>query len=423
MMKKSIEYHIGRDAIEKFNHFIGKKKLDDFLLLTDQNEYKVLGRRVQKSIQRLKKNLEVIILDGNPVKADEEYIVRVFKRLGDKKRMFVSVGSGTITDITRFVAFRTRSDFISLPTAPSMDGYAASGSSLTLEGLKQTVYSRPPLAIFADLDVLCKAPRPMISAGFGDTFGKYSALADWKLANLLWGEKIDFSIAGRVAKSLDTCSKLVENLDELWEENIRALMEALIEVGICMYLAGTTRPASGAEHSLSHFWEMKLMREGRPVNFHGTKVGFAELLISKQYERLRKISKDEAVHLIKSTSKPILVQEKVYILNSYGKQAEQVLTLQDRFLNISEMEFNKKQSEILDKWDEIQEIANSVPPPEKISDLLTKVGLPTNPDLINLNEKDIEQALLFAHYARNAFTILKLFKFIGVDPLQDCVEQ
>lgn len=420
-MKKSIKYYIGRDALEEFIRFIENKKLDDFSLITDQIEYEVLGRQIERRIQSLKKKLEVIILNGNPVQANEEYIVRVFKKLSDGKKTFISVGSGTITDITRFVAFRARNNFISLPTAPSMDGYAASGSSLTLEGLKQTVYSKPPIAIFADLEVLCRAPRPMISAGFGDTFGKYSALADWKLAHLLWGETIQMPIADRVAKSLDSCSRLVEHLDELWEDNIHALMEALIEVGICMHLAGTTRPASGAEHSLSHFWEMKLMREGRPANFHGTKVGFAELLVSKMYENLRNISRDEAAQLIGKTSRPNPEKEKEHILNSFGRQAEQVFQLQEKFLNLSEIDFHRKQTEIINKWDEIQKIASTVPPVEKIHDLLKKVGLPTSPDMIHLNENDIEQALLFAHYARNAFTILKLIKFLGIHPLLDKV--
>lgn len=415
-MVKQITTYIGHDAKEELLKYIRSKKLNNFTIVTDQNEYGVLGRSIESSLKKAGFKSELILLDGQPVKPDEEYILQVLSRMGDRKKIFISIGSGTVTDITRFVAFRARTQFISMPTAPSMDGYAASGSSLTLRGLKQTIYSRPPIAIFADLDVLCNAPRPMISAGFGDTFGKYSALADWKLAHLIWGDRYHPAIAARVAKSLDACARLVEDLEIEWEANIRALMNALIEVGVCMYLAGTTRPASGAEHSLSHFWEMKMMREGRPAIYHGTKVGFAEILIAKQYDTLRKITRQEAIHLIRETSRPDPFQEEIRIRNSFGAQANQVLELQRPFIHISDEDFKTKQQAIISKWDEIQGFAASVPREETIVALAKMVGLPTMPDVIHLNDDDIQQAFQSAHYARGAFTILKLFKFLGLEP-------
>ncbi len=415
-MPKTIQSYIGHDALDKLSAYCQKKNRSRYTIITDQIEYEILGKRVEKLIRKNNWQSDVVILDGNPVQANEDYIIQVLTKLDNSKRMFLSVGSGTITDITRFVAYRTRNPFISLPTAPSMDGYAASASSLTFNGFKQTVYSCPPVAIFADLGVLCEAPRPMISSGFGDTFGKFTALADWKLAHLLWGDTYDSKIAERVAASLKRCTFLVNDLEDNWEENIHALMNALIEVGICMHLAGTTRPASGSEHSLSHFWEMKLMREGRPVGFHGTKVGFASILISRQYELLRQMSKLDAMAGIRNTSKPDIAGEQKAIRNAFGAQSEQVQAVQAKFINQTDNEFIVTQKKIVENWDEIQEIAKTVPTVMDMVILLKKVGLVTNPSKIHLNENDLKQAMQFGHFARNAFTILKLFRFLGVEP-------
>ena len=113
--------------------------------------------------------------------------MQVLVRADRENRTYLAVGSGTITDITRFASHRTKADFISIPTAPSVDGYTSPSASLVIERLKQTVIAQPPIAIFADLPTLCAAPRPMIAAGFGDMLGKYTSLADWQLGHSVVG--------------------------------------------------------------------------------------------------------------------------------------------------------------------------------------------------------------------------------------------
>ncbi|HEX9012261.1 MAG TPA: iron-containing alcohol dehydrogenase, partial [Anaerolineaceae bacterium] len=264
-----MDIYIGGDAVPHLLAYLEEHGYTRFTLVTDQNEYRAFGEKVETALTLQGWDVQTIILNGDPVTADDRTILQILAPLDNTPRIFLSVASGTITDMTRFVAYRTKSPFIAVPTAPSMDGYTSNGSSLTLDGLKQTVFSHPPVAVFADLDVLSRAPRPMVSAGLGDTFGKFTALADWKLGQILWDDPYSEEIAQRTRRSLMRCVELSSDLEGRWEENVAALTGALIDVGLCMLLTGSSRPASGSEHSLSHFWEMKLMRESRPVSFHG----------------------------------------------------------------------------------------------------------------------------------------------------------
>ncbi|MMZ63587.1 Glycerol-1-phosphate dehydrogenase [NAD(P)+] [compost metagenome] len=50
-----------------------------------------------------------------------------------------------------------------------------------------------------------------------------------------------------------------------------------------MLLFGQSHPASGAEHHLSHYWEMEYLRRGRRALLHGAKVGVACAEISRLY--------------------------------------------------------------------------------------------------------------------------------------------
>lgn len=410
-----MDTYIGKNAIAKILEFCRKNNYDRIALVTDQNEYRAYGADVEAALVHSGADVQIIVLNGDPVNADDRYILQILTPLDDSPRLFISVASGTITDMTRFVAYRTKSPFISVPTAPSMDGYASNGSSLTLGGLKKTIYSLPPLAIFADLDVLSHAPKSMVSAGLGDTFGKYTALADWKLGGLLWNDSYSEDIAQRVRRNLARCAELSCDLEGRWEENIAALTEALIDVGLCMLITGNSRPASGSEHSLSHYWEMKHLREGRPNSFHGVKVAFASTLIAERYEVIRSINRNEAERLMATSPKTRREVEIEDIRRMYGPIADEIINAHTPFLNLDEAAYASLQKRIAENWEGIQAIAATVPPAEHIRQYLKQAGLPTDPGEIHLTEEDINEAVLYGHYMRNPFTVIKLSRVLGIN--------
>ena len=407
--------YIGSDTLEALSSYCSKQKLDCFTLVTDQNIYPRWGEPVQKTLRDLGFNVQSIILEGDPITPDENYLIKILLITNDAPCTYLAVGSGTITDMVRFVADRTQSAFISLPSAPSMDGYASSGSSLTIQGLKQTVIARPPIAIFADLPTLSKAPRDMIAAGFGDVFGKFTALADWAMGNLTIRDPYDPNLAGRVSKRLEQSVKLIDHLEDAWEQNIYALTDALLDVGLCMLEMGNSRPASGSEHSCSHYWEMKLLREGRPAIYHGTKVGIASMLMAERYEWIKKIDIDEVNTRLASTPMPILEDEISTIRKVYGSIADDIIRSQKIYLEMTPEEYHKVQERISSHWPDIHALARSVPSPEEMGRLLHKAGLPVEPEEINLTKEDVKEALYYGHYLRNPFTIIKLLRMLGID--------
>ena len=100
---------------------------------------------------------------------------------------FISVGSGSITDLTRFVAFHTGRPFVAVGTAASMDGYTSVISALLFNGLKVNKPGACPKIIKCDIDIMKDAPLPMFISGVGDVLGKYIAKADWILGNIING--------------------------------------------------------------------------------------------------------------------------------------------------------------------------------------------------------------------------------------------
>ena len=407
--------YVGKEAISELISFLRENRAHYITLVSDENEYAALGQRVEEVLRENEFEVKNIVLRGEEIGANERYVVQVLLPADLEERVYVAVGSGTLTDIVRFVSYRTRSFFVSMPTAPSVDGFAASGSSMTIMDYKQTIQSRPPVAIFADLDTLCNAPRDLIAAGFGDMFGKYTALADWELASLLVDEPYDPVIAARSQAARDLCAKRAQVLEQDWEDDIRSVMEALIEEGLCMLITDNSRPASGAEHQFSHFWEMRLLRENRPAIFHGTKVGLASILVAKYYEMIRDLSKDQAVERLNKVPKHDPLQEIQKIREGYGDEiAESIIQTQSRHLNMTDQQYEDLKARIIEHWEDIQTIANKVPPPAEIQSLLTKVDGATHPETVGITQRDVRDALQYAMYVRSAFTVLNLCQMMSL---------
>jgi glycerol-1-phosphate dehydrogenase [NAD(P)+] len=187
----------------------------------------------------------------------------------------IAVGAGVITDVVRYASHLLDRDFISVPTAASMDGYASSVAPLSLEGVKVTYPARAPRAIFADPGVAAAAPAELTRAGIGDLLGKATARVDWLAAHLLYGEPFDPDAAELVLGPLSFAIADVEAVLGGEERALVALLDGLIQSGIAMAVVGSSRPASGCEHHASHFWDLLAARGMRPHAPHGLQVGYA----------------------------------------------------------------------------------------------------------------------------------------------------
>jgi len=245
-IKPEVAHYCGEAAIEALLDFCQANHFYHFLLVCDGNTQAVLGRRVEAALSAKGWDVLTVVLEGKEVIADEKYLTQVFFRCDARPRLYLAVGSGTVTDIARFCSHRTGNPFAVIPTAPSVDGFASLIAPVVIRRFKDTAYCQPPMAIFADIQILCQAPPAMIAAGFGDMLGKYTALADWKLASLIWDEPYRPQIAVRMRSALDACVQNVDKIGQAQPAGIAALMDGLVESGLCMLLNGNSRPASGA---------------------------------------------------------------------------------------------------------------------------------------------------------------------------------
>src|SRR6185369_7454281 len=176
--------------------------------------------------------------------------------------------------------------YVCVPTAASMDGYAASGAALRDDGFKRTFVCAAPVAIVADLDVIATAPSAMAGWGYGDLVGKFVAGADWIIADALGVEALNPGPFGMVQNNLAAWLGEPAGVRRGDRAALDGLVRGLIMAGLAMQAHGNSRPASGSDHQFAHLWEMEEVAvDGQPVS-HGACVGIGCLSMLAAYEWL-----------------------------------------------------------------------------------------------------------------------------------------
>jgi glycerol-1-phosphate dehydrogenase [NAD(P)+] len=223
--------------------------------------------------------------DGS-VHADEQ-TVTVARDSAAGAGCVVTVGSGTITDIGKAAA-GPGTLLVAVQTATSVNGYADPFSVLLKAGVKRTTPTRWPDWLIADTDVLLGAPSRLSLAGVGDMAAMFTATADWHLATLVRADGPPFR--GEVADLVRPYGDVMLGLGTGLAADPRKLADLarlLTLSGIGMGVTGSTAPASGMEHAVSHLLEMAATATGGRASLHGEQVGVASVVAAATWAHVR----------------------------------------------------------------------------------------------------------------------------------------
>ncbi|NLX70771.1 MAG: sn-glycerol-1-phosphate dehydrogenase [Clostridiales bacterium] len=392
------------------------------LIVCDQNTWPLAGKEIQEILASKGYNIKVCILnDDSEVKPDESSITHILLEFDPSMDFLLAVGSGTINDLVRFISYKTGKPYIVFATAPSMDGYASTVSPLLIKGFKRTYTAIHPVAIIADTGMLCSAPERMILAGVGDILGKLTSLADWQLGVAVTGESFCNTAMTMVKNSVQHVISRITEIRDRKPEGIKALMDALIISGIAMMLVGNSRPASGSEHHISHFLEMKYFIENRQPLLHGTKVGLATQYTVALYNEMASIDPDSINIEQLIRERPGYDEWCKEVRQAFGPIAEEVIKEKGR-KDWEPGVYQQRLYTIKQKWnEEIRPILLSVPPLKTVKEYLYKAGGDFSYAALNIEQALIRQALLHAKEIRTRYTILGLASDLGILP--QCIEK
>jgi glycerol-1-phosphate dehydrogenase [NAD(P)+] len=406
---KGIKYG-SLDEIDKFIFKIyGKSK--KILVLCDEVTYEVSGRKICENLKY--NNASPLILkpeNEKRVHAKYEYIEKIERNIKNID-LILTCGTGTITDLGKLAGEKNKIPVISFPTAPSMNGYTSPVAAYIKDGVKITTSVKPCEYVYIDENIITNAPIELIKAGFADSLAKSFANSDWKISSIITGEKfcgLPLKIVSEAEEKYVNKGDLIKGRDK---KVIKDIMDGLNLGGISMIIAGSSSPASGGEHLISHFLDMYAHQNKiEPFSFHGLQVGTGIYISSLIYDLVRDFKSDEIGKRI----------EKRKI--DYDEKFEKICSLFPSSKNILKKIFDKKIKVIEEikeklplKWEEIKkEAMPMVYSPSEIEKFLKKAECPLHLSEICDDKKLIKNAILLSRFIRERITILDIADETGI---------
>ena len=181
-------------------------------------------------------------------------------------------------------------------------------------------------------------------------------------------------------------------------------MEALVLSGLAMMLAGCSRPASGSEHVLSHYWECYKLTRGIWPEFHGKKVGVATVVMNRIYHNVADTVLSVEPHTDNTD------WDKVYAAFS-EKQIDDV-----KKLNTPTITDKVAPEKLKEGWEQIRKmIKEDLPSNERLISLMKAAGCATTPEEIHVSPELYEQGLRFHNYMRYRIHLPRLFPMLDLN--------
>lgn len=396
---------VRKDALSDLPKFVKELGFHSLYLVSDHITYGIAGQKCMDILAQAGIRAEIIQLTH--LEFDEATLGELVIHMPQDCDLVVAVGTGTINDMTRYFSFKLGRPFFTVATAAPMDGFASSIAAIHVNHLKTTFQAQTPLAVIGDTEILKNAPYPMIAAGLGDLLGKCTCLCDWRLSHIITGEHQCERIMELVEKCVQDLLPVAGRAKERDPKVLGDIMEGLVLTGVAMSLYGNSRPASGCEHHMSHYWETILEQRGQRPAPHGAQVGVGTVLVLKAVELLleRKVDFD-AARRAAEVYDPVKWREEIQ--RAYGPAAPGVIEMEEeagknasagRLARIDTMER---------RWSEISALLRTLPTSDYVADLLSGLGAPCRPEGIGIDRKLLKDTFLYCKEIRARYTILQM---------------
>lgn len=337
--------------------------------------------------------------------------------IGPSADFLIAAGSGVISDLTKWIATRLGKPYLLCGTAPSMNGYTSITATITQNDIKISEFLNPANAVLLDVDILKDAPMPMIHSGIGDLAARAICNADWKLGQILKGTYFCPLPYQMTAANEEKYLASAQGIARRDPAAIEHLCEAILLSGLSMtILEGETSPSSGAEHVISHFWDLLTHIRGAEKNFHGAQVGVGTMIMLALYDYLRNIDPASIDPQQVLHSRPSLEAIEAENRRLYGDKAESFNAVA-RKKRISDADLPGYLRNILDHWDAMwAELDPYIAPIERIRGPFETAGVPYSLASVHRTREQAREALLHGSHYRPRYTALDLMWELGLFP-------
>lgn len=400
--------HVGDDAVERMAAFAEKRCGRSAMVVSDENTREAAGDAPISAMIAHGKEVNEKVYGAKPFEATIELAEEV-AMLGAESDFYVAIGSGTVCDLAKYAGDKQKKPVLLLATAASMNGYTSGIVALKVRGLKRTQPCAPALGVFADPAVVATAPQRMLAAGVGDFLSKASSSTDWRAAHLIRGDYFcerPREFFEGVQERLLAAAPAVGRAEH---EAVAAVLDALLLSGLSMVVAGSSAPASGGEHLLSHYLDMKHSLYGTPNDLHGTQVGVGTVHCLGLWEKVLALEPADIDIEALLDAQPSEDAIDGCIAQDWGPAVSQEVRAQWAQKRLDREALRKELLHVRELLPTLRdELEKDLLPSTVVADAIRAAGGPVEAEGLEAPAQEFRKAIKTARYIRNRFTILDL---------------
>lgn len=392
----------------------------DITIIADLRTYDVAGIDVKKSLKSSGLSIHTFILpdrQGESPEANDWYRDFILDNCPETD-LYIAVGSGVVNDLTKWTAYIRNKPYVAFATAASMNGYGSANVAATIDGLKVLFHAQAPLAVVTHPDIIIGAPEKLTTSGLGDVLAKSVSSADWRLNQFLFG---DYYCQFAVDLLKDLEPVYLNNPHKIREkeaDGFEALLEALFYSSVAMTVTGTSSPASGGEHLISHTLDILAGRDNNIHDYHGRQVGIGSIFTASLYQRILELEKPVFNDPAPTVNTKFWAKLTPVVEQEYAKKFPKYATVQKILSDPTQ-------------WRELQSLIRPyLVSPKNLKECLKEANGAHIFSDIQLNGRPLTKnyfiaAIQNAHQMRDRFTILDLAILLGIlpDKAEELVDQ
>ena len=405
-------YFYGNEVLTSFKQTLAETSQGkNYLIIADARTWDAAGKKVMDSLTEQGCYVDKLIVPdkGDEWPAADDSTKDYLLANAPEADIYIAAGSGVINDLVKWVSFLRKTPFVTVPTAASMNGYGSANVAATVEGLKVLFHADACKAVFAVPEIINNAPAELTTSGLGDVLAKSVSSADWKLNRFLFNDYYcQFSVD--LLKDLEPVYlNNPQGVRDKDPEALRALFDALFYSSMAMTITGTSSPASGGEHLISHTLDMLALRDGTLHDLHGRQVGVGSILTAAIYEQVMDIENPQFTEPPQKVNHQFWGALTPVVEKEYDKKLDRIKEV-TAFLSIPE------------NWEQLRaHLKPDLISAAKLKECLRVAGGAHRYVDINFDGKPLDRdtftgVALHANQMRQRFTILDLATLLGVIP-------
>lgn len=414
---------VGRDILDHIGPWLDHQRTTKRdVVVADAATHAAAGAALVERLRAQGRRAEAIVLDpqaGEDHLVCDDGIIEQLRALlaGIPDANPIAVGAGTINDTVKMATTQLGRPFVCVPTAASMNGYTSTIAAVLSRGVKRTLPAQQAEAVFADIEIVRRAPAYLNQAGFGDLLSKPYSHADWLLSAWVRGVPYEERPARLLDDAYEALLLQATAIGAAEVDGIATLTRTILLSGFTMAIAGSSSPASGGEHLVSHYWDMEQHCRDLPLfGLHGAQVGVATRMSALLFERLVALEQrdfdieaavtrrsDERWVADLATSHPRLTPDVV------AEVREQLLAKQKHGAALRD-----ELASVKARWPEIRaSVASVLKPSEKMTQSLAQAGAADRPSALGVERDHAIATLRVCRHIRGRYVALDLMDDLG----------